>query len=108
MNIEREGDDILVNLHSFIKSKGKIKVSSNEKIIIDQEALFEPMIQHSFQLIHPQNDHFEITVEGLDLYYNSDPLKIRVDSPYILDQTIVSDMSEEDQKFNAGYEFLKE
>ena len=108
MNIEREGDDIQINLHSFIKSKGKIKVSSNEKIIIDQEALFEPMIQHSFQLIHPQNDHFEITVEGLDLYYNSDPLKIRVDRPYILDQTIVSDMSEEDQKFNAGYEFLKE
>ena len=108
MNIEREGDDIQINLHSFIKSKGKIKVSASEKIIFEQEALFEPMIQHSFQLIHPQNNHFEITVEGLDLYYNSDPLKIRVDRPYILDETILSDMSEEDKKFHAGYEFLKE
>ena len=86
MNVEVDGDGILINVHSFIKSNGLIKLVSDDNILFEKEIPFQPMILHSFKLRKPNDTDFEVIVEELDLHYRSNPLKI--DRPYKLDEKI--------------------
>ena len=108
MNVEVDGDKIQISVHSFIQSNGKLKVIASDSTIFEQEVPFQPMVLHSFQLNHPYQTDFEVIVENLDLHYLSNPSPIRIDRPYQLDQSILTDLSDGDQKFYAGYELLKE
>ena len=108
MNVEVDGDKIQISVHSFIQSNGKLKVIFGDSTIFEQDVPFQPMVLHSFQLNHPYQTDFEVIVENLDLHYLSNPSPIRIDRPYQLEQSILTDLSDGDQKFHAGYEFLKE
>jgi len=106
MNVEVDGDGILINVHSFIKSNGLIKLVSDDNILFEKEIPFQPMILHSFKLRKPNETDFEVIVEELDLHYRSNPLKI--DRPYKLDEKIINEIGVLDQKYYQGYELLKE
>ena len=107
MNIGRQGDQIIIKLHSFIKTSGQLKISTqNGMIVKDVEAEFNPREIKSFNIEH--NGEFNIHIDALDLYYSSNPKINKLDRSYSVDQTVLNALPIEEKKYIKAHEYFKE
>ena len=110
LNVEPslDGNNISIKLHSFIHTKGNIKILTNKKLIFSKEIDFRPMEIHTLSVDNPFIDSLEIIVSDLNLHFDARSNSKLLERPFTLDESAISNMSESDQEYFKGYELLKE
>ncbi|MDP6499546.1 MAG: DUF5107 domain-containing protein [Candidatus Marinimicrobia bacterium] len=106
MNVEMDGGEIHINLHSFIQAEGDVEIRSNGQVFHHQSISFQPREVHSIQVAH--EGPFEVIVDVLGLHFNSDLDAQKLGRSYETDPAVVDAIDEADWQSFQAYEFLKE
>ncbi len=108
MYVEKQSGEIQINVHSFLKQNGTIKVITGRKTIFEQSLKFQPMALHSISVPHGTTDEYEVIVETLGLHFRSNRESLRLKRPFKTNPDVLAAVSKTNQLLTAGLEDLKE
>ena len=87
LHVERTGDSLELGVNALAATQTKIIVKSEGKIIFSEQRVFKPMDVFTTTVALVKNASFEVTVDGMNLKFNSDKKDI-LKRPFTSDTTL--------------------
>ncbi len=105
LNVEIEGNQMLIGLNALQKLDSEIKVVLNGKTVVTEKLDLRPMGIFSKSLQVKQSDNIQVFVQGTELSYSNDPKANFLKRPFYSDTTLKISRSE--QLFADGTEAME-
>jgi hypothetical protein len=112
LNVSHEKGQLEIGINALAFVQAKLNVKSEGKIIYAEDIKFKPMDVFIKTIPLSENAAFEINVEGMDLYHNSEKRNL-ISRPFVtsmtVDKTMASSLYFEgmEEKENRGYNAAK-